>query len=411
MRDDRTWNVEMVHEWFNWSDAKAILNIQLPVDDTRDAWMWMGEPSGLFSTKSACRSVKGITHTTPADAKWKFLWTSKIHPRLKLIWWQLERDAFPTRGKIAQFMELNDVCCPICGEDVETIFHLLWKCNLAKAIWFNSPMGLRAELVDVNCWEHWKNWFKVDFNRPQNLTFQEILITALCVAETLWSERNSIVHSQSRCPPQKVLLNVNNKIRDHLKVACNEVTEFCEWRPPPDSWLCCNCDISVDEEGVVLATVVRDDKGNIVTIKTERSLSTDPLIGEGLAVCMAADLMHKMRVKNVIFQSDNMEVATDLSMESGKDIHFKLTDIRKRFHQLCSQFTGWGIGHVNRRCNYMAQNVAAWARETRRIGLTKPTDMDPTVLTDYIEWRCYLRWSGFAFFGNGLNSGMVNHSR
>ncbi|KAM6577645.1 hypothetical protein CsatB_029482 [Cannabis sativa] len=248
-------------------------------------------------------------------------------------------------------------------------------------------MGLRAELVDVNCWEHWKNWFKVDFNRPPNLTFQEILITALCVAETVWSERNSIVHSQSRCPPQKVLLNVNNKIRDHLKVACNEVAELCEWRPPPDSWLCCNCDISVDEEGVVLATVVRDDKGNIVTIKTERSLSTDPLIGEGLAVCMAADLMHKMRVKNVIFQSDNMEVATDLSMESGKDIHFKLTNIRKRFHQLCSQLTGWGIGHVNRRCNYMAHNVAAWARETRKIGLTKPTDMDPTVLTDYIEWR------------------------
>ncbi|KAF4396936.1 hypothetical protein F8388_004904 [Cannabis sativa] len=227
----------------------------------------------------------------------------------------------------------------------------------------------------------------VDFNRPPNLTFQEMLITALCVVETVWSERNSTVHAQTRSPTHKVLLNVNNKIRDHLKVAANDVVEFCEWRPPPESWLCCNCDISFDEGGVVLATVVRDGKGNIVTIKTERNLTTNPLIGEGLAVCMAGELMLEMRVKQVLFQSDNMVVATDLSTEPGKDTHFKLTNISKRFHQLCLQFTSWGIGHVNRKCNYMAHNVAKWAKETRTIGLTKSSKVDPTVLTDYLEWR------------------------
>ncbi|KAF4396937.1 hypothetical protein F8388_004905 [Cannabis sativa] len=151
--ENRVWDVDLVKKWFSRNDAKAILNIQLLVIDTTDTWMWMGEPSGLFSIRSACRIVKGVTTTAPADAKWKLIWTSKIHPRLKLIWWQLERDAFPTRGKISKFMDLTDVCCPVCGEEEETIFHLLWKCNLAKAIWFNSPMGLRAELVDVNSWE------------------------------------------------------------------------------------------------------------------------------------------------------------------------------------------------------------------------------------------------------------------
>ncbi|KAF4348392.1 hypothetical protein F8388_000662 [Cannabis sativa] len=386
-KENRVWDVDLVKKWFNWNDAKAILNIQLPVVDTMDAWMWMGEPSGLFSIRSVCRIVMGVITTAPANAKWKLIWTSKIHPRLKLVWWQLERDVFPTRGKIAKFMDLTDVCCPVCGEEEETIFHLLWKCNLAKAIWFNTPMGLRAELVDVNSWEQWKDWFMADFNRPPNLTFQEMLITALCVVETMWFERNSTVHVETRSPAQKVLLNVNNKIRDHLKVAANDVVEFCEWHPPPESWLCCNCDISFDEGGVVLATVVRDGKGNIVTIKTERSLTTDPLIGEGLAVCMAAELMLEMRVKQVIFQSDNMVVATNLSTELGKDIHFKLTNISKRFHQLCLQFTSWGIGHLNRKCNYMAHNVAKWAKETRTIGLTKSTDVDPTVLTDYLDWR------------------------
>ncbi|KAM6583679.1 hypothetical protein CsatB_010681 [Cannabis sativa] len=226
----------------------------------------------------------------------------------------------------------------------------------------------------------------VDINKPPNLTFLEIIVTALCVVETVWHERNSIVHSQSRSPISKVVFTVNSKIRDHIKVASNDVVDFCEWRPPPESWLCCNCDISYDEDGVVLATVVRDDKGHIVTIKIERSSTIDPLIGEGLAVCMAAELMIEMRAKYVIFQSDNMEVARDLSTETGIDIHFKLIHLRRRFHQLCTQLSSWGIRHVNRRCNYMAHNVAKWAKETKVIGFTKRGDMDPNVLNDYIEW-------------------------
>uniref|UniRef100_A0A803NUW7 Reverse transcriptase domain-containing protein n=1 Tax=Cannabis sativa TaxID=3483 RepID=A0A803NUW7_CANSA len=261
---------------------------------------------------------RGATTTTQADTKWKMIWKSAIHPHMKLIWWQLERDAFPTR-----------------------------------------------DLVDVNGWEQWKDWFMVDINKPPNLTFLEIIVTAFCVVETVWHERNSIVHSQSRSPISKVVFTVNSKIRDHIKVASNDVVDFY---------------------GVVLATVVRDDKGHIVTIKTERSSTTDPLIGEGLAVCMAAELIIEMRAKYVIFQSDNMEVARDLSTESGIDIHFKLIHLRRCFHQLCTQLSSWGIRHVNRRCNYMAHNVAKWAKETKVIGFTKRGDMDPNVLNDYIEW-------------------------
>ncbi|KAF4380018.1 hypothetical protein G4B88_030010 [Cannabis sativa] len=304
----------MVKRLFNRSDAKAILNIQLPEDDTKDGWMWMGEPSGLFSIRLACRTIRGGTSITQADTKWKIIWKSAIHPRLKLIWWQLERDVFQTRGKLANFMDLNTVHCPMCGEDVETIFHLLWKCSLAKAIWFNSSMGLRVELIDVNGWDQWKDWFMVDTHRPPNLTFLEIIVTALCVVETVWQERNSIVHSQLRRPISKVAFTVNSKIRDHIMVASNAVVDFCEWRPPPESWLCCNYDIAYDEDGVILATV--------------RSSTTDLLIGEGLAVCMAAELMIEMRAKYVIFQSDNVEVTRDLSTDIGIDIHFKLTHLR-----------------------------------------------------------------------------------
>ncbi|XP_060972639.1 uncharacterized protein LOC133038488 [Cannabis sativa] len=385
--EDGCWDEEMIKSWFNRADAKAILNIQLPRDDVKDDWLWMGEPSGLFSIKLACRFVKGENSATSVDPKWKMIWNSKVHPRLKLIWWQMERNAFPTRGKLACVMELNSICYPVCGEETETFFHLMWKCTYAKALWFNSSLGLRVELVDVHDWEQWKNWFLEDTNRPPNITFLEIMVIALCVMEAMWKERNSVVHGQSKNLIWQVLSNINRKIREQLHVVSNAVEDFCAWSPPPASWLCCNCDVSCDDEGMVLATVVRDDQGRIVTIKTERNHLTDPLIGEVVAVCMTAELMIDKKVVHVVFQSDNIETVKAFSNATDRDCNFKLVNLRSRFQQLCKGFQNWEVGHVPRRCNFMAHNIAKWARENSVTGIILCSDLTAEVLSDYVEWN------------------------
>ncbi|KAF4368410.1 hypothetical protein G4B88_009625 [Cannabis sativa] len=205
-------------------------------------------------------------------------------------------------------MELNNVYYPVCGEEMETIFHLMWKCTLAKVIWFNSSMGIRVDRVDVNDWEQWKEWFLVDNNRSPNISFMEIIVTALCVVEAI-------------------------------------------------------CDIACDEEGLVAPTVLRNDKGTIVIIKTERSQITDPLIGEALAVCMAAELMVERMIEHVVFQSDNMDVVKAFSTERLKGI----------------SILNW--------CNFMAHNIAKWAREAGVTGSTQCSELDHEVLNDYIEWK------------------------
>uniref|UniRef100_A0A803PDD3 Reverse transcriptase n=1 Tax=Cannabis sativa TaxID=3483 RepID=A0A803PDD3_CANSA len=385
--EDDCWDEEMIKNWFNRADTKAILNIQLPQDDVKDDWLWMGEPSGLFSIKSACRFVKGENSATSVNPKWKMIWNSKVHPRLKLIWWQMERNAFPTRGKLSCVMELNSICCPVGGEETETFFHLMWKCTYAKALWFNSSLGLRVELVDAHDWEQWKNWFLEDTNRPPNITFLEIMVIALCVMEAMWKERNSVVHGQSKNSIWQVLSNINRKIREQLHVVSNAVEDFCAWSPPPASWLCCNCDVSCDDEGMVVATVVRDDQGRIVTIKTERNHLTDPLIGEVVAVCMAAKLMIDKKVAHVVFQSDNIETVKAFSNATDRDCNFKLVNLRSRFQQLCKGFQNWEVGHVPRRCNFMAHNIAKWARENSVTGIILCSDLTAEVLSDYVEWN------------------------
>ncbi|KAF4366468.1 hypothetical protein F8388_003706 [Cannabis sativa] len=255
----------------------------------------------------------------------------------------MERNAFPTRGKLAGFMELNTICCPVCGEEKETFFHLMWKCTFAKALWFNSSLGLRVE--------------------------------QLCGKK---ETPLSMVNPRTR---------YGRKIMEQLHVVSNEVEDFCAWSPPPESWLCCNCDIACDDEGMVVATVVHDDQGRIVTIKTERSHLTDPLIGEAVVVCMAAELMIEKKVAQVVFQSDNIEVVKAFSYATDRDSNFKLVNLRSRFQQLCKGFQNWEIGHVPRRCNFMAHNIAKWARETSVTGITLCNELNHEVLNDYVEWN------------------------
>ncbi|KAF4364096.1 hypothetical protein F8388_003476 [Cannabis sativa] len=49
----------MVREWFNPTDAAAILNIDLPDERVEDSWFWIGEQNGNFSIRSACRLING----------------------------------------------------------------------------------------------------------------------------------------------------------------------------------------------------------------------------------------------------------------------------------------------------------------------------------------------------------------
>ncbi|KAF4356704.1 hypothetical protein F8388_010926 [Cannabis sativa] len=198
--------------------------------------------------------------------------------------------------------------------------------------------------------------------------------------EAMWKERNSIVHGQSKNSIWQVLSIINTKIREQLHVVSNEVEDFCAWTPPPESWLCCNCDVSCDDEGMVVATVVRDDQGRIVTIKTERNHLTDPLIGEVVAVCMAAELMIDKKVAHVVFQSDNIETVEAFSNVTGRDCNFKLVNLRSRFQQLCKGLQNWEVGHVPRKCNFMAHNIAKWARENSATGIILCSDLTHEVL-------------------------------
>ena len=63
-----------------------------------------------------------------------------------MLIWRIGSDVIPTKSNLALRLGLSDTCCPFCHKEAETLVHLLFKCEIARAIlvWklLGSPLGL-----------------------------------------------------------------------------------------------------------------------------------------------------------------------------------------------------------------------------------------------------------------------------
>ncbi|KAM6563873.1 hypothetical protein CsatB_023871 [Cannabis sativa] len=380
------WNAQMIKEWFSPVDASAILNIDLPDEAIEDSWVWMGEPNGKFSIRSACRILKRDTEVNGDSEVWKLIWNSPLHTRLKFVWWQLIRDIFPTKDKLAPFLDGITGTCLLCREEAENSLHLFWKCTFTKAIWFSIGWGIRTEMVTATDWKQWMEGFWKGLNLPPNIDFYDFMVTCLCIVESVWKERNRRVHGEMEKDIMQISRSIRQKINDHIMVSEKIVHEITEWRPPPSDWVCCNSDVAVSPVGSFLSAVIRDDVGNIISISSQESRVTLPKLAEAKAVCLAAEKAKDLGLKKIMFQSDNIGVvkAFEASMDICMD--FMLQDSKVRFNNICSKFSDWGIVHVSRKCNYMAHNIAKWAAVKNVLGICQE-EVDASVLDDLREWE------------------------
>lgn len=149
------WDVAKLLTCFNYPSVKAILAI--PSWDSEDSWIWALNKNESFSTKLAYHlalkdCVSPFSTTTPSLLFTK-IWSSKVHPRHKLLWWSALNNASPVCDRLAQRFAINDMSCPLCYTEVETNLHLFWQCPLAARLWFSSIWGLRTQAFSFDSFE------------------------------------------------------------------------------------------------------------------------------------------------------------------------------------------------------------------------------------------------------------------
>uniref|UniRef100_A0A803QSN5 Reverse transcriptase domain-containing protein n=1 Tax=Cannabis sativa TaxID=3483 RepID=A0A803QSN5_CANSA len=276
---NQQWNEDMVRKWFARDDAKRILNISLPDTSTNDTWLWLPEPNGEFSVKLACRILSTPNQDAQSDRKWRILWGASIHNRLKFLWWRILSNSLPTKGKIGSLFPITDMNCLFCSSYIESSFHLFWDCIVAKSIWFGCSWCVRTSVPSISNWEEWIDWFTMSANRPPAMDLNCFLGGAAIIFESIWKERNSLLHGKQQTPLKVQVQYINSRFHEMNTIKESTNPPNMEWNPPPEGWIACNSDIAIGQSQATRAAVFRDTTGSILCVTTFRSTHCDPLPG------------------------------------------------------------------------------------------------------------------------------------
>jgi hypothetical protein len=92
--ETKSWRFGMLEEMFDLESVNAISNIVLPLVPRHDKLIWIDDPKGMFSVKSALKLHQCHLWPENPDPIWRKLWKCKIHERLKTLVWRIGSGAF-----------------------------------------------------------------------------------------------------------------------------------------------------------------------------------------------------------------------------------------------------------------------------------------------------------------------------
>uniref|UniRef100_A0A803Q763 Reverse transcriptase n=1 Tax=Cannabis sativa TaxID=3483 RepID=A0A803Q763_CANSA len=192
-RRTRKWNLGYLCFLFGSELGNKISSIQIDRNGDSDTLIWKDSDVGRFSVKGAYW-LDQKSRFGESSKLWKWIWYSKVHPRLSLMIWRAISGSLPTGDRI---MAMENNTCPICHLAPETPVHLFCRCSFAVALWFSSPMPVRMDNIPAN------SLSEVIFNLIENLDSEgrnRMLCCTGIVIDCIWKFRNSLVHPPSVVP-------------------------------------------------------------------------------------------------------------------------------------------------------------------------------------------------------------------
>jgi hypothetical protein len=200
---------------FSQEEVTTILSIPISHTNQEDQQIWRGTATGVFSVRSAYHIEKDRELAAKAGGSsrdrnshiWRSIWKLSILSVEKNFLWRACKNILPTRDNLCRRKILSDPLCPLCKQEVETTFHILWQCISARDVW-----GSGSVIFQKSC-----------YSKPDFLHVTEDMITKCTtlefqqfvgVARRLWLRRNTFIHDGSFLHPTTLLQQVKKGIED-----------------------------------------------------------------------------------------------------------------------------------------------------------------------------------------------------
>ncbi|XP_071713621.1 uncharacterized protein [Rutidosis leptorrhynchoides] len=112
----------------------TVQNLQL-IEDKEDCWSWNLNSKGIYMVKDCSVLVDKVILPRAVNSI-ESLQNGLVLKKVEVFIWRARLGRVPVRFELdKRGIDLNNVRCPICDGDIETVEHILFSCQVAKDLW------------------------------------------------------------------------------------------------------------------------------------------------------------------------------------------------------------------------------------------------------------------------------------
>ena len=393
--EEGRWKNDIMAQFLRPLEIQEIQKLPLPIHDLEDYWMWKHTKHGEFSVRSAYymelfEERKSLPSSSVPDTNkvWRWLWSSKTQPKAKLFGWKSLHNGVPVRVNLAQRGMMIDKVCPRCGEEDETIEHLLLHCETSRQIWYLSPLRLDVRLGRGG---KFRDWVEVHGGNKKEDAWWSLF---WMICWQIWLGRNRWVFEGKRKEVHEIVASAVQGALDYensnesgaKKMPVSEGSKG--WSAPVEGTYKLNTDAAMFENSHVgLGGVVRVFEGDVlVAICNKVTGSDDVAIAEALSARQGVKVALEAGFSNLVLEVDNLKLYNCLATRRyDTSIFGQIVRDILCFESQCSKLL---FSHVKRMGNRVAHGLAklskscssqiVWLEET-------PDEIARLVMTDKLK--------------------------
>lgn len=339
----KTWDEQKLRNLIEEREVASVLSIRPSSTGVKDKIFWSYTTSGTYSVKSGYYTQRQMDLTASQNTQVPSspylnlrnklsarIWRLNIPPKIKMFWWRILHNGIPVADNLSKRGIKIAKDCQTCGEESETLPHMLFYCRVAKEIWSLSEVSIADEVTQTDRvfqtilsflesssrdpqatlpwflgWRIWKIRKKIIFQNRRDHILN--VIHAAYLDHKSWMEATNKTTTHNDQPKRMEITSIQETLRP-------ETLNYCvvdaSWVSPHD------------KTGIGWSLYSRQGTLNIHGSSAIHQ-TISPLVAEATAMLLAVQQMVRLAYKEVMFITDCQALIKILHQVQGRENHIE----------------------------------------------------------------------------------------